>query len=60
MNPTSISAHILNKLNIPAYDKNDPIHDRISAVCKEGHGKTDISEYIEKLDELVCGIYMSE
>ena len=41
MNPTSISAHVLNKLNIPAFDKSDPLHCAISALCEEGHRETD-------------------
>ena len=57
MNPTSISAHVLNKLNIPSYDESNALHRGIAALCKEGHGADDISEYMEKLDELVGRLY---
>lgn len=57
MNPTSISAHILNKLNIPEFDRNNPIHGQIASLCKEGHGKNDISPFVKKIDELVMLLY---
>ena len=60
MNPTSISAHILNKLNIPHYDGNNELHRAIAKLCKEGHGKVDIDEYIERIDTLVAHIYKIE
>lgn len=60
MNPTSISAHILNKLNIPSYDGNNELHRAIAKLCKEGHGKVDIHEYIERIDTLVEHIYKIE
>lgn len=37
MNPTSISAHVIDKLNIPTYDAANPLHRRISALCLAGH-----------------------
>ena len=40
MNPTSISAHVLDKLNIPTFDSGDPLHRAISALCEEGHRET--------------------
>jgi type I restriction-modification system DNA methylase subunit len=57
MNPTSISAHVLNKLNIPPYDSNNYTHREIAALCKAGHGKDNIAEYVEKIDKLVGRIY---
>ena len=57
MNPTSISAHVLNKLNIPSYDKNNTLHKDIANLCKAGHGEDEISEYIEKIDRLVSRLY---
>lgn len=57
MTPTSISAHVLNKLAIPPYDPADRLHNEIAQICKEGHGKADISPYIRKIDERVAKIY---
>ena len=37
MNPTSISAHVLDKLNIPDFDRKNPIHMEIARICKKGH-----------------------
>ncbi len=57
MNPTSISAHVLDKLFIPTFDKNNNDHVAIARMCKEGHGQDDITEYIEKIDNIVARIY---
>lgn len=57
MNPTSISAHVLDKLYIPTFDKNNNDHVAIARECKEGHGKNDITAYIDKIDAIVAGIY---
>ena len=57
MNPTSISAHVLNKLNIEEYDPNNIAHNQIALICKDGHSRKDIEEYIERIDELVEQIY---
>lgn len=57
MNPTSISAHVLNKLNIETYDPNNALHNQIALICKDGHNHKDIKEYIERIDELVEQIY---
>lgn len=57
MNPTSISAHVLNKLNIPDFDANNAEHIEIARLCKEGHGKKIINEYIEQIDAIVEKIY---
>ncbi len=37
MNPTSISAHVLDKLRIPDYCSDDPLHRQISDLCRRGH-----------------------
>lgn len=37
MNPTSISAHVLDKLYIPAYDSTNTLHQRIATICEAGH-----------------------
>lgn len=37
MNPTSISAHILEKLKIFDYDQRNQIHNKIASLCKSGH-----------------------
>lgn len=37
MNPTSISAHVLDKLHIPRYDPSDTFHREIAALCRAGH-----------------------
>lgn len=57
MNPTSISAHVLNKLNIPSFDLNNEDHLRIANICKEGHGKNNLSDYILQIDEIVEKMY---
>lgn len=57
MNPTSISAHVLNKLRIPDFDRKDERHIAISRACKEGHGKKDIVPYMELIDETVPLLY---
>lgn len=60
MNPTSISAHVLDKLNIPAFDEEDPLHRTISALCEEGHRETDdgkLRELHAALDEAAAELY---
>lgn len=73
MNPTSISAHVLNKLNIPKYDASNKLHVEIARICREGHesirnertehsnrrkqDKTDIARYIRGIDKLVEALY---
>lgn len=57
MNPTSISAHVLDKLNIPRYDMSNKLHIEIAALCREGHGKTDIAPYVRRIDELAAVLY---
>lgn len=57
MNPTSISAHVLDKLYIPTFDRDNNDHMAIVRECKNGHGQCDISEYIKRIDEIVARIY---
>lgn len=54
MNPTSISAHVLGKLHIPAYDPEDPLHCKISALCEAGHRETDPEALARINEELDC------
>lgn len=58
MNPTSISAHVLDKLYIPAFDKNNNDHITIARECKVGHGQKDITAYIDRIDAIVARIYL--
>ena len=57
MNPTSISAHVLEKLRIPAWDGADPVHREISRLCREGHGAADTEAYIREIDRLAKKLY---
>ncbi len=57
MDPTSISAHVLNKLKIPPYDGANPVHREIAEVCRAGHGKNDVARYIERIDALAGRLY---
>jgi len=60
MNPTSISAHVLEKLNIPMFDSNNITHLEISKLCKEGH-QTDNAKQrrklLEEINLLVAELY---
>lgn len=57
MNPTSISAHVLNKLKIPEYDKSNPAHAAIARECKEGHSHEEIEPFIKRIDAIVESLY---
>jgi len=57
MTPTSISAHVLNKLHIPPYDRSDPLHTEIARVCKAGHEAEDITPYAARIDALAAELY---
>lgn len=57
MNPTSISAHVLNKLKIQSFDLNNQDHINIAKLCKEGHEKKNTDFYISKIDLIVKKIY---
>lgn len=58
MNPTSISAHVLNKLNLPEFDAKNPNHIAIATACKEGHTQEDIAPYMEEIDRIVEKIFV--
>lgn len=60
MTPTSISAHVLNKLSIPPYDPANRLHNKIAEICKKGHGKADISPCIQEIDSCVAELYNPE
>lgn len=57
MSPTSISAHVLDKLNIPAFDPADRVHAAIAELCRRGHGGEDVEECIAGIDALAAEIY---
>lgn len=57
MNPTSISAHVLDKLNIPRFDPDNQDHVAIARACKAGHGTKKIDTYISEIDSIVERIY---
>ncbi|MBQ3709806.1 MAG: N-6 DNA methylase [Bacteroidales bacterium] len=51
---TQITPSIINKLNIPVFEKTNPIHCDISEMCFRGHKEIDRkSYYISKIDILV-------
>ena len=52
MNPTSISAHVLEKLKIATYNEKDRKHLKISEICKKGHSTKNSIERIELMNEL--------
>lgn len=60
MNPTSISAHVLDKLSLPAFDEENPLHCTISALCEEGHRARDAEKLCAirtALDEEAAKLY---
>ena len=57
MNPTSISAHVLEKLRIPDYDGRSPVQREIARLCREGHGTGSAAPYIRQIDSLVAELY---
>ncbi|MCQ9227916.1 hypothetical protein NQ037_03440 [Streptococcus suis] len=57
MNPTSISAHVLDKLNIPNFDNANITHLQIANACKEGHLDGQIDKQIKIIDNLLFDIY---
>ena len=57
MNPTSISAHVLDKLNIPQFDPDNSEHLEIARICKAGHVEKNIKKYINDLDRVVAELY---
>lgn len=60
MNPTSISAHVLDKLRIPRYDPDQPLHRTIAETCLQGHQTDDPvrrAALQRKLDQAVGILY---
>ncbi len=60
MNPTSISAHVLDKLNIPRFDPASALHQRIAAICEAGHqaGSAEVRAALQsELDGAVGKLY---
>lgn len=50
---TQITPSIINRLYIPKYDKDNPIHKQISNICYHGHQVKEKSPDLEKIDDLV-------
>ncbi|MCM1092151.1 MAG: N-6 DNA methylase [Butyrivibrio sp.] len=57
MNPTCISTHVLDKLNIPLFDRENAEHMEIARICKAGHGREDTEECVAQIDSIVAGMY---
>ena len=60
MNPTSISAHVLDKLYIPVFDPTNSRHLSIAALCEEGHQTSDPrcqDAVQQQLDRAVADLY---
>lgn len=57
MNPTSISAHVLDKLNIPDFDRENADHLMIAKACREGHKGKEIADSMRVIDRAVEKIY---
>lgn len=57
MNATSISTHVLNKLNIQKYDPSNHLHSLIATSCKLGHRQSEISANIVKIDQAIALLY---
>ncbi len=53
MNPTCISAHVLDKLNIPTFDQKDQSHLEIARLCRLGHKERKIRSYLDQIDAIV-------
>lgn len=52
MNPTSISAHVLERLRIPRYDAGNAIHREIAAQCRAGHQEGTAEPFLAAIDRL--------
>lgn len=60
MNPTSISAHVLDKLRIAPYDPAQQLHRTIAAICEAGHQTGSAAEKTalrQALDQAVGELY---
>lgn len=63
---TQISAHVIKDLHLPAFDSSNPIHKKISLLCKEGHDlkmsepKVCIESIRNRISELVQSLLTKE
>lgn len=60
MNPTSISAHVVEKLAIPPFDPASPLHVEIARQCRLGHLASTEKERLQVqqcLDQLAQALY---
>ena len=60
MNPTSISTHVLEKLNIYDFDESNELHVNIANICKRGHltlSKREKKELLNEIDRIIAKIY---
>lgn len=57
MNPTSISAHVLERLRLPSYDPDSPLHREIARLCMEGHAGEDAERCVREIDRLISKLY---
>lgn len=60
MNPTSISAHVLDELNVPQYNPTNILHQRIATICEAGHQAKDFEEKTKlqiELDTTIGELY---
>ena len=63
MNPTSISAHVLSKLYLPAFEREDARCREIAALCERGHAAQAGAERREirrELDAVCAALYGSD
>ena len=57
MNPTSISTHVLNKLNIPSFDPDNSIQVQIATICRRGHISKEVESCVAEIDKLIPALY---
>jgi len=53
---TQIGPHILDKLNIPKFDKTNNDHQRISKLCERGHRNKERELFLSEINEIVSNI----
>lgn len=57
MNPTSISAHVVDKLALPDFDPRDPDHLRLAHLCRAGHLAGNAAPYLPAVNAIVQRLY---
>lgn len=57
MNPTSISAHVLDKLALPDFDPETLEHLQLAQLCRAGHRAGTTQPYLEQIDAIVRRLY---